>query len=81
MTPGFSAVCLALSASPRWVPLRTLPRVFSGSLSMSASPTAKQWPTPGEFNALPLSSRTKIYSDYGDAGKMTWVPHEEPPKV
>lgn len=47
---------------------------------MSASPTAKQWPTPGEFNALPLSSRTKIYSDYGDAGKMTWVPHEEPPK-
>lgn len=39
------------------------------------------WPTPAAFNALSHSSRSKVYCDFGDAGKMAWKPHDEPPKV
>lgn len=39
------------------------------------------WPNPEAFNALPGSIRAKLYSDFADAGKMTWVSHEGPLKV
>lgn len=48
---------------------------------MSTEGTAGTWPTPEAFNALPQSTRTKVYSDFGDEGKMAWKAHEEPPKV
>lgn len=49
--------------------------------SMSTSSSLPAWPSPAAFNTLSQSSRTKVYCDYGDEGKMTWEPHDEPPKV
>ena len=43
--------------------------------------TNRQWPNPEAFNALPLSTRTKLYCDYGDEGKMIWKAHADPPRV
>lgn len=48
---------------------------------MSSNSALGAWPSPQAFNALPVSSRSKAYCDYGDEGKMTWKPHEEPLKV
>lgn len=67
-------------------PTRMVASSGSSSAQDSRSDTpgaggAAAWPTPAAFNALSHSSRSKVYCDFGDAGKMTWKPHEEPPKV
>ncbi|CAM9981336.1 unnamed protein product, partial [Choristocarpus tenellus] len=46
----------------------------------TASPASGSWPSASEFNALPLSTRTKLYCDHGDAGTMTWEENTEEPK-
>eukprot|EP00903_Cladosiphon_okamuranus_P021466 g19734.t1 len=52
----------------------------SNRVSMSTSSSLPAWPSPESFNALSQSSRTKVYCDYGEEGKMFWKPHNEPPK-
>lgn len=88
-----SKLCFVLSASPQLsarrsscssVTLRNTATSFSrlAAAAMSTSTEGQQgWPSVEAFNALSQSTRTKVYSDYGDQGKITWMPHEEPPKV
>lgn len=88
-----SKLCFVLSASPRLsarpsscssVTLRNTATSFSrlAAAAMSTSTEGQQgWPSVEAFNALSQSTRTKVYSDYGDQGKITWMPHEDPPKV
>lgn len=69
------------SALGAFVPQQQQVVAPSSSTSSVSSGKMDHWPTPDEFNALPLSVRSKLYCDFGDAGKMTWVPHDEPVKV
>ena len=84
-------VCFVLSTTSR-LSGRRLPHTLGSTSRTAAAPffsnahacsmsTSSSWPNPAAFNALSQSSRTKVYCDYGDEGKMTWKPHDEPPKV
>lgn len=85
-------VCFVLSTTSRissWQIPQTL-RSASRTAATAAVPYSRvfrmstsspSWPSPEAFNALSVSSRSKAYCDYGDEGKMTWKPHDEPPKV
>lgn len=78
-------LCFALSASFRLAgrssTLRSTTTSSFSRLASTMSATSESWPSPEAFNALPQSTRTKVYCDYGDVGKMAWKPHDEPPKV
>lgn len=86
-------VCFVLSTTSRLSGRRLLPHTLGSATSRTSSVAAPcshafsmssslpAWPSPEAFNALSQSSRTKVYCDYGDEGKMTWKPHNEPPKV
>lgn len=96
MMTALNKACFLLSATSRLsgkrllLPSTPLLRTLSTRMASSSSgqnsssdipAAAAHWPSPAAFNALPHSSRSKVYCDFGDAGKMTWKPHEEPPKV
>lgn len=85
-------VCFVLSTTSRLSGWRRLPHTLGSAGRTAAAPcspyanacsmsTARAWPSPEAFNALSQSSRSKVYCDYGDEGKMDWKPHDEPPKV
>lgn len=89
-------LCFVLSTSWRTAGRSSTPRIASTNIAattttptfstqtatrMSSGSALGTWPSPEAFNTLPVSARSKAFCDFGDEGKMTWKPHEEPPKV